>query len=84
MVIDKINDMKVKLSSKVTLRKAGKTKMDSEISIRAVNSAKRKRVEEAMVLRTKPEANRWLHLTPRIAALGTDVFERGPVMIKKI
>ena len=39
---------------------------------------------EAMVLRTKPEANQWLHLTPRIAALGTDAFERGPVMIKKI
>ena len=31
-----------------------------------------------MVLRTKPE-----HLTPRIAALGMDAFERGPVMIKK-
>ena len=40
--------MKMKLASKVTLRKAGKTKMDSEISIKAVNSAKRKRVEEAM------------------------------------
>ena len=25
---------------------------------------------EAMVLRTKPDANKWLHLTPRIAALG--------------
>ena len=36
---------------------------------------------EAMVLRKKPEANKWLHLTPRIAALGTDAFERGPVMI---
>ena len=39
---------------------------------------------EAMALRTKPEANKWLHLTPRIAALVTDAFERGPVMIKKI
>ena len=48
MVIDKINDMKMKLGSKMTLRKAGKTKVDSEISIKAVNSAKRKRVEEAM------------------------------------
>ena len=38
---------------------------------------------EAMVLRTKPEANKWLHSTPRIAALGTDAFERGPVMITK-
>ena len=38
MVIDKITDMKKKLGSKVTLRKAGKTKVDSEISIKAVNS----------------------------------------------
>ena len=38
---------------------------------------------EAMVLRTKPEANRWLHLTPRIAALGADAFERGPAIIRK-
>ena len=37
MVIDKINDMKKKLGSKVTLRKAGKN-VDSEISIKAVNS----------------------------------------------
>ena len=39
---------------------------------------------EAMVLRTKPEANQWLHLTPRVAALGSDAFEQGPVMIRKI
>ena len=39
---------------------------------------------EAMVLRTKPEANQWLHLTPRVAALGANAFEQGPVMIKKI
>ena len=39
---------------------------------------------EAMVLRTKPDANKWLHLTPRIAALGTDAFERAPAMITKI
>ena len=45
MVIDRINEMKMKLGSKVTLRKTGKTKVDSEISIKAVNSAKRKRVE---------------------------------------
>ena len=37
-----------------------------------------------MVLKTKPEANKWLHLTPRLAALGADAFERGPVMIRKI
>ena len=48
MVIDKINDITMKLCSKVTLRKAGKTKVDSEISVKADNSAKRKRVEEAM------------------------------------
>ena len=39
---------------------------------------------EVMVLRTKPEANQWLHLTPRLAALGADAFEQGPVLIKKI
>ena len=39
---------------------------------------------EAMVLRTKPESNKWLQLIPRIAALGTDAFERGPAMITKI
>ena len=39
---------------------------------------------EAMVLRTKPEANQWLHLTTRIAALGAHAFEQGPVMIRKI
>ena len=30
---------------------------------------------EAMVLRTKPEANQWLHLIPRKAALGAEAFE---------
>ena len=42
LVIDKINEMKIKLGSKVIPRRAGKTKVDSEISIRAVNSAKKK------------------------------------------
>ena len=42
LVIDKINEMKMKLGSKVVLRKASKTKVDSEISIKAVNSAKKK------------------------------------------
>ena len=56
LVIDKINELKLKLlGSKVTLRKAGKTKVDSEISIKAVNSAKRKRVEEAMDLGQKDD-----------------------------
>ena len=50
LVIDKINEMKMKLGSKVIPRRAGRTKADSEISIRAVNSAKRKRVEEVMDL----------------------------------
>ena len=50
LVIDKINERKMKLGSKVIPRRAGKTKVDSEISIRAVNSAKRERVEEAMDL----------------------------------
>ena len=48
MLIDRIDEMKTKLGSKVTLRKARKTKVDSKISIKAVNSAKRKRVEEIM------------------------------------
>ena len=49
MVIDKIHYMKLhQLGSKVTLRKTGKAKADSEISIKVVNSAKRKRVKEAM------------------------------------
>ena len=39
---------------------------------------------EAMVLRTKPGANQWLHLTPRVASWGADAFEQGPVMIRKI
>ena len=42
--------MKIKLGSKVMPRRVGKMKVDSEISIKAVNSAKRKRVEEAMDL----------------------------------
>ena len=48
MLIDKINDMKMKLGSKLTLRKTGKTKVHSEISAKVVNLAKRKRVEEVM------------------------------------
>ena len=50
MVNDRINEVKMKLGSKVTLKKAGKTKVDSETLMKAVNSAKRKRVEEAMDL----------------------------------
>ena len=50
LVIDKINAMKMKLGSRVIPRRVGKTKVDSEISMKAVNSAKRKRVEEVMDL----------------------------------
>ena len=50
MVNDRINEMKMKLGSKVTLRKMGKTKVDSEISMKTVNSVKRNAVEEAMDL----------------------------------
>ena len=42
--------MKMKLGGKRIPRRAGKTKVDSEISIRAVISAKRKRVKEVMDL----------------------------------
>ena len=49
------------------------------------NNSKETRAHlEAMVLRTKPEANQWLHLTHRTAVLGADAFKQGPVMIKKI
>ena len=39
---------------------------------RRKNSKETRAHLEAMVLRTKPEAKKWLHLTPRIAALGAD------------
>ena len=51
---------------------------------RRKNSQETRAHLEAMVLRTKPEANQWLHLTPQVAALGADAFEQGPIMIKKI
>ena len=51
---------------------------------RRKNSKETRAHLEAMVLRTKPDANNWLHLTPRIAAMGADAFERGPVMIRII
>ena len=50
LVIDKINAMKMKLGSRVMPRRVGKTKVDSEISMKSFNSAKRKRVEEVMDL----------------------------------
>ena len=40
------------------------------------NNSKETRAHlEAMVVRTKPEDNQWLHLTPMIAALGADAFK---------
>ena len=36
---------------------------------------------EAVVLRTKPK---WLHLTPGVAALGMEAFQRDPPMNAKI
>ena len=51
---------------------------------RRKNSQETRAHLEAMVLRTKPEDNQWLHLSPRVAALGADAFEQGPAMIKKI
>ena len=48
------------------------------------NSKESKAHLKAMILRTKPEANKWLHLTPRVATLGADAFERGPMMIQNI
>ena len=51
---------------------------------RRKNSKETRAHLKAMVLRTKLEANHWLHLTPRVAALGAEAFERGPVMIGKI
>ena len=48
MVIEKMSNIKMKLSSKVTLRKTGKAKVDSESSTKTANSAKRKRVEDAV------------------------------------
>ena len=52
--------------------------------VRRKNSQETRAHLEAMVLRTKPDANQWLHLTPRVAALGADALGSGPVMIKKI
>ena len=50
LVIDRINEMKMRLGRKVIPRRSGKTKVDSEKSMKAVNSAKRKRVGEVMDL----------------------------------
>ena len=59
--------------------------MDTKEEEERRNNSKDTRAHlEAMVWKTKPEANQWLHLTPRVAALGADAFEQGPLMIRKI
>ena len=78
LVIDKNNEMKMKLGSKMTLRKAGKTKVDSKISMKAVNSAKRKRVDEAMDL---GQGDDRLPGTDRIL---TDVTMVSPILMAGI
>ena len=50
MVIVKINDLKMKLGNKVTLRKTQKSKVDSEPPTKRVNSATRKRGNDVMDL----------------------------------
>ena len=47
-MIDKVNDMKKKLGNKTTLRKTVKTKVDSDLSTKAINSAKRKQTGDVM------------------------------------
>ena len=38
----------------------------------------------AMALRTKPQNNVWLYLSPRLCTLGEDAFEHAPAIIKEI
>ena len=85
LVIDKINEMKIKIASKVIPRRAGKTKVDLEISIRAVNSAKRKRVEEVKDLGKEdyqlPGTDRMLTDVALFVTFGAESFVKGPVML---
>ena len=37
-----------------------------------------------MALRTKPQNNVWLYLSPRLCTLGEDAFEHAPAIIKEI
>ena len=73
--LDKINEIKMKLGSKVILRKAGKRKVESEISIKTVNSAKRKRVEEAVDLGQGDDR------LPGIDRMLTDVAMVPPILM---
>ena len=58
--------------------------LDGEEKPKRQNAKDTKAHSEPIVLPTKPEANKWLQLTPRTAALGKDIFERGLTMITKI
>ena len=78
MVIDKINAMKMKLGSRVMPRRVGKTKVDSEISMKAGDSAKRKRVEEVMDL---AQGDYQLSGTDRIL---TDIAMVPPILMAGI
>ena len=78
LVIDKINEMKMKLGSKVIPKTAGKTKVDSEISMKAVNSAKRKRVDEAMDLGQGDDR------LPGTDRMLTDVAMVPPILMARI
>ena len=75
MVIDKINDMKMKLGSNVTLRKTGKTQVDSEPPKEAVNSAKRKRVEDVNDNRQGDDR------LPNTSRTMTDVTMLSPILM---
>ena len=39
---------------------------------------------KAMALRTKPHANPWLYLTPRLCVLGQDAFDNAPSVVREI
>ena len=38
----------------------------------------------ALALRTKPQSNSWLYLSPRVCTLGVDAFEHTPAVINEI
>ena len=78
LVIYKINEMNMKLGSKMIPKRAGKTKVDSEISIKAVNLAKRKRVGEVMDLGQGDDR------LPGTDRMLTDVAMLPPILMAEI
>ena len=74
LVIDKINAMKMTRR----VRRVGKTKVDSEISMKAVNSAKTKRVEEVMDLEQGD------YQLPGTDKLLTDIAMMPPILMAGI